>query len=241
LRFESRRLFTALVRDISERKALEKEVLDVAAQEQRRIGQDLHDSVGQELTGLGLVAESLLESLAKQAHPDQELAVMLAGGVKRIFAQIRALSRGLIPLEVNADELAGALRQLAANIAASSDVKCTFSGGGLNEWDDNFGATHLYRIAQEAVTNALKHARAKHIRISLESTGQDATLSVTDDGVGLGDPAADSQGIGLRIMRYRADLINAVLSIDAVKGRGTSVTCTYVTDKNHEPKQEGRN
>ena len=232
LQFEHRRLFTGLIRDISDRKVLEKEVLEIAALEQRRIGQELHDSVGQELTGLGLLAGSLAEALDERSDPNHQLAIKLATGVKRIFGQIRSLSHGLFPPNVRAASLPKALAQLAVGINSHSNIHCTYQGANLPPWDDDFAATHLYRIAQEAVNNATKHASAKHIRISLEISGPRATLEVSDDGVGIQDRDTAGDGVGLRIMRYRADLIKAAFSIEPATGGGIVVRCTFMMDQN---------
>src|SRR5262249_39852934 len=107
-------------------------------------------------------------------------------------------------------------------------------GEPLHGGQDGFAATQLFRIAQEAVNNALKHARARNIRIGLVPDGRHATLEVTDDGIGIREPAATNSGIGLRIMRYRADLINAALTIQKGDKGGTKVSCTFFLEQPHE-------
>ncbi len=131
--------------------------MEIADEERRRIGHDLHDQIGQELTGLGLLAETLAESLGAQGSTDRDLARRIAKGLKQAILGLRAASRGLIPVEINSGGLMSALAQLADRISAETSVKCLFSSADNVLVDDNVIATHLYRIAQEAVTNALKH------------------------------------------------------------------------------------
>ena len=220
--------------DVTDRKALETEVLEIAAGEQRRIGQDLHDTAGQELTALGLMADSLAAALADHAPAEAPLAAKIVQGLRRTLGQVRAMSRGLIPVEVSAHGLMAALADLAARIHGESGVKCAFACEDLVLVEDNSTATHLYRIAQEAVSNALKHGQAGHVEIGLAVAGDRLTLRVADDGVGMraqGHVAAEGQG--LRIMRYRADLIRASLSIESQAQSGTVVTCTLSEGANH--------
>ena len=222
----SRRLFTGVVRDVGERKALEKELLEIAAAEQRRIGQDLHDSVGQELTGLGLMAEELVDRLEEHSRAEAGLAGKVSGGLKRTLGQVRALSRGLIPVDVDAGGLMAALSELAARVTGQGGAACTFTCAEPVPVGDNVQATHLYRITQEAVTNALRHGRARHIDVSLRPDGPHILLEVRDDGDGIRDQDPKGRGAGLRTMRHRASLIGASLIITAAgPGGGTVVTC----------------
>lgn len=223
----NQRLFTGMIRDISERRALEKELSEVVAEEQRRIGQDLHDSVGQELTGIGLVAASLVDSLAKTSPPDGELAAKIAKGVNRVLAQVRTLSQGLVPVEVDAAGLMTALAELCVRMRDHSGVSFAFSCDRPVPIEDNLTARQFYRIAQEAITNALRHAQPRHIHVTLEEADDHTiTLSVQDDGVGIQTQTPAGTGMGLRIMRYRAGLINATLNVTPAGGGGTLVTCT---------------
>jgi PAS domain S-box-containing protein len=220
------RLFTGIIRDISERKELQKRILEVAAEEQRRIGHDLHDDVGQELTGLGLFAATARTALQRGALPQaQEMTDKLVEGVKRTLGKVRALSRGLNPVEVDSEGLMSALTELAARTSEAGGVTCTFSCPQPLRFGDNAVATHLFRIAQEATSNAVKHGRAAHVDIALIEEGGVVSLSVRDDGTGI-DLAGRSEGLGLRIMRYRADLIHAKFIIESPAKGGTVVSCT---------------
>jgi two-component system CheB/CheR fusion protein len=230
---DGRTLYTAIVRDVSERLALEREVLEVAAAEQRRIGQDLHDSVGQELTGLGLMAESLIEALPDGSQPAARTAQKIADAVRRALKQVRALSRGLTPVEVAAEGLMLALAELAERTREVSGRNCTFVCEEPVLLEDNRTATHLYHIAQEAVANALKHSQARNIEIRLEADESTLTLSVRDDGVGPPPRPDEGEGMGLKIMRYRAGLINAELSVAPAPGGGTLVSCVLMRGGSH--------
>jgi two-component system CheB/CheR fusion protein len=237
---QGRRKFTGAIRDISARKQLEREVLEVATLEQRRIGQALHDSTGQELTALGLLAETLTESLTQQASSAAPLAVKVREGLKRVLAQVRGYSRGLIPVDVDSRGLRAALSELATRTSEIHGVNCTFDCEGHVDVEDNHTATHLYHIAQEAVTNALRHAQARQIVIRLEGNGKMLTLSVSDDGVGLlPAPSVDSKGMGLKIMHYRAGLIQARLNVESAQPSGTLVTCTLSKGAANDQEQEG--
>ncbi len=236
----NRRLFTGILRDVTERKALEREVLEIAAAEQRRIGHDLHDTAGQELTALSLMADSLVAALEDRSPADVPLAAKIVQGLRRTLRQVRALSRGLVPVAVSSHGLMAALADLAARINEESGVTCTFACEDAVAVEDNNTATHLYRIAQEAVSNALKHSQAKHLEVGLEFTDGLLTLRIADDGVGMRDQGAKSEGQGLRIMRYRADSIRAILSIESPARGGTGgtlVTCTLSESISHDAKQ----
>jgi signal transduction histidine kinase len=220
-----------LLADISARKALEREVLGIAAEEQRRIGQELHDGMGQELTGLGLMAQGLVEALADKSLPEVKTAIWIADGLGRALGQVRWLSKGLIPAEVDGRRLRAVLAELTTRTGELNGTSCAFQCDEPFEVLDNPTATHLARIAQEAITNALKHGHARQIVVSLESRGSSLALKILDDGVGIVDPGEESQGVGLRIMHHRANLIGADLSVGPVHGGGTLVTCTLLRER----------
>jgi PAS domain S-box-containing protein len=230
--FEDRgqKMFTGVLRDLSARKALEREVLEVATLEQRRIGRELHDTTAQELTALGLLADRLVVALREKSPAESQIAAKMAEGVRRALGQVRAVSRGLIRVELDAAGLMSALEELAKQTMELHRVTCTFACKKRVRLLDNQTATQLYMIAREAVTNALKHARARNIGISLEGYDRLILLSIMDDGIGVPASAADSSGMGLRIMRYRAGLINASLSVEKTEGSGTVVNCKLTNE-----------
>lgn len=212
--------------DITERKRLEQEVLEVAAAQQRQIGQELHDGTGQELTGLCMLADNLADNLKEKGLGEEQLARRISQRLREALGQVRLLSRGLVPVEVDAEGLMAALTDLTARISELHAIRCTFDYAEPVLFDDNNTATQLYRIAQEAITNALKHGEPACVRVSLEARGHYITLKITDDGVGMPDGEEAREGVGLRIMRYRAGQIGAQLSVHAGPNGGTVVSCT---------------
>lgn len=215
---------SAITRDITERKLLQRQVLETAAREQQRIGQDLHDGIGQELTGLAMIAEQLTCELSQRGKKEAERAERLVVGLEQALAHVRHLSRDLIPLELDADGLIVALSELAANTSEIHSVVCAFECDEPAPSVSAPAAAHLYRLAQEAVTNALKHGRARQITIKLADDGRLTTLRIADDGCGF-SPTKKTTGSGLRIMRYRTDLLRAKLQIGPAHPRGTQVIC----------------
>jgi PAS domain S-box-containing protein len=225
----------AIGRDVSEqkraeqsRKELEKQVIDAATDEQRRIGQDIHDGIGQELTGLRYMAQTHAESLAQQSSPDAKTAERMTVWLATVQEQLRAIIRQLVPVEVDQLGLVAALRGLAKQTQESHDLACEFQCPQPVTVADAALATHLYRIVQEAVMNAVRHAQAAHIRIELIEDDATLRLQVTDDGVGIRSTAEKSSGIGLRSMAYRAGLIGATFVVAARKQGGTQVICTVL-------------
>jgi signal transduction histidine kinase len=215
-----------IARDVSERNELQAEVLRVAEEEQRRIGQELHDSVQQELTGLGLLAQIVFEKLAAGAMPDVKQAERVAKGIAQSNRRVRLLSRGLIPVEVDAQGLMAALAELAKRTQELCGPNCRFTCRQPVELADSHTATQLYRIAQEAVNNVVKHAQAGELRIDLTRQRNQLILRIIDDGIGIRTQKPDLPGTGLHIMAYRAGLIGGTVVVARNHPTGTSVTCT---------------
>jgi two-component system CheB/CheR fusion protein len=232
---EHLKLFTGIHRDLTERKRLEREVVEAASQEQRRIGQDLHDTVAQELTALNLLARDLAEDLRTDPAHAARLVGQMGRGLQRSQDELRAVLRGLLPVAVDSEGLMAALADLCDRTRQEGKVACTFDCPAPVAVADNLTATHLYLIAQEAVHNAVKHARARQVRIRLTDEERLA-LSVQDDGTGMPAAPTENQGLGLRIMRNRAAIIGAALTIGPARPTGTVVTCA-LPRKNHEPEQ----
>jgi two-component system, LuxR family, sensor kinase FixL len=221
------RTFTGIIRDISDRTELQKHILEIAAEQDRRIGQELHDNVQQQLTGLGMLAKSLANVLEKQARPEFGKAERLAQGLADVTKITHLLARGLIPVEIDSQGLHAALTELAENTQEIYGVECRFRGLESLTLADNFVATHLFRIAQEAITNALKHGRANTIEIVLERRAERIALVVLDNGIGINVNDKNTSGKGLRIMQYRAGLIGATLDIKPGVKSGTKITCSF--------------
>jgi two-component system sensor kinase FixL len=223
---EGNKIFAAIVRDISDRRVLEKEILKVSELEQRRIGQDLHDGLGQMLTGIGLMSQAFARRLEKIDEKAAEDAREITALVREADEQARGLARGLVPVEVEEKGLATALARLVQNVSNMFGVECELEiSESVPMWDAS-RATHLFRIAQEAVSNAVRHGHAKHVHVSFVSGGGYIRLRVIDNGVGFGKPAHRDSGMGINIMRYRARIIGGTLDIRSTPGEGVRIMCT---------------
>jgi two-component system, LuxR family, sensor kinase FixL len=221
------RSFTGIVRDISYKRQLERELLRISEQERRRIGQDLHDGLGQMLTGIGLIAQNLARSLEKKGIPEAPDVAEIARLIKEADQQARNLARGLVPIEFHSNGLSIALERLAANATNLFGIPCSFEEiGDRVHVDDSAVATHLYRIAQEATNNAAKHSEANQIKMMLAAGQGQLRLRVQDNGKGISKRQSDSVGMGLNIMKYRAQMIGAALDLRSSPSDGTVITCT---------------
>ena len=207
----------------------EEHLLMIADEIRQDIAQDLHDNVGQELTGLGLMAATLAEMLSPAETPAGKLAAGVVATVKHAHDTVRGLSRGMLPLELEDGLLVVALEQLAVATSASPRIKCEATCSQPDLVFDSRVSTHLYRIAQEAVANALRHSGAHSIRITLAGENGEITLGIEDDGTGPPSEAVQAGGMGLRTMRYCAGLIGGKLEIGSRSGGGTQVVCRVAT------------
>jgi len=226
VRLDDRRIFTGFVRDISERKRLEKEILEISDREQRRIGHDLHDGLCQQLAGIELMSQVLEQKVAARSKSDAARAAEISRHVREAISYTRSLARGLSPVMLDAEGLMAALQELAANTGRIFRVTCVFECDPPVLIHDHSAATHLYRIAQEAVSNALNHGKARHIRICLKCAGGRNILSVKDDGSGIPKVLPENKGMGLRIMQYRAGMIGGATMVERDLEGGTSVICS---------------
>ena len=204
---------------------LEREVLEISEGERRRIGHDLHDSLGQRLTAASMTTNAFISVLKADAPALAERGEHLGRQLREAIAEVRSLSHGLAPVTLVDDGLIVALTSLAENTSRGGTVRCVFDCPGPVRIADAEIADHLYRIAQEAVNNALKHAAPSEIRIALECRDHALVLEVDDDGEGLGETMPPVDGIGLRVMRYRARLIDGDLGIGSPPAGGTRISC----------------
>ena len=214
-----------LIRDITDQRRLEAEILQATETERQRLGRDLHDSLGQALTAIGYLADAVREDLARAKRPEADDVRKLGRLIGQTAADAHALARGLLLADVKRGGLAAALQELAFRTQELFGIACRYAGPGSLPPLDVQAAGQLYRIAQEAATNAAKHGRAKHIEIRLAKERRGLLLSVRDSGRGLPARKKSAPGLGLDIMRYRAGLIGATLSIDSQPRRGTTVNC----------------
>lgn len=213
--------------DMTERKRLEKAILEISAREQRRIGQDLHDGLGQHLTGIAFMTKAHEQKLAEKSLPEAADAAKVVHLVNQAIDKTRELARGLLPVMSDAHGLMSALQQCANEAREVFGVTVRFQCERPVLMHDVTAATHLYHIAQEALNNAIKHGRAKHVLISLSCADEHGRLTIRDNGTGIRDLSGHSSGMGLHIMRYRARMIGGSLEIARDEPQGTAVTCVF--------------
>lgn len=221
-----RRVFTGFVRDISDRRRMEQEISQVVESEQRRIGQDLHDGVCQYLAGVGLTVQALDRGPGSRVTLERAKLAQIAAGLREVTEQARRIARGLCPVVLESEGLEVALRELASGTTALFGIRTEFRPLTPIQIDDHTITTHLYRIAQEAVNNAVKHSGATRIEIQLRSDPLRLVLAVRDDGRGIGEELRRSSGMGLRIIQYRAGIIGGTLGVQRHPEGGTEVVCT---------------
>lgn len=211
--------------DVTEEKRLRNEVVTASEQERQRVGQDLHDSVGQDLTGVGYLAESLAGRLAAEGSPCSDEARQIADLIQKACDEVRSVARGLCPVEVREGGLVDAVRDLAEQTREIYGIACHFECPGPVPVDDLAAASDLYRIVQEAVNNAVRHGDPERITIRLSAGDGTIALAVEDDGVGLPEERDPEAGMGLRVMQYRAHRIGGVLEAKRRPDGGTAVSC----------------
>jgi PAS domain S-box-containing protein len=213
--------------DITERKGLEEAILEISAREQRRIAQDLHDGLGQHLTGIAFMSKVLEQKLSDKAMPEAVEAAQIVKMVNQAIDNTRQLARGLHPVAAEPLGLMSALKKWASEVEALFHISCSFrSEKPLPIHDVNL-ATHLYRIAQEAVNNAIRHGKSGKIVIALSRKNGAGMLTIQDDGEGFPTNPAGPPGVGLSIMNYRADMIGGSLKVQPNEERGITVTCVF--------------
>jgi signal transduction histidine kinase len=221
-----RRQWIAMLRDITERKRLERELLEISERERRHLGGDLHDGLGQHLHGLAYLAELLQKGLEEDASPRAAEASQLSKYLHEALAMTRSLARGLQPVDAEPQGLMLALRELAERTRGVYRVDCQFECRSPVLIHLHSAANHLYRIAQEAVNNAVKHGKPTRIRIQLKATPARIILGVRDNGVGIRRRTKPGRGMGLHVMQYRADALGGSLLVQRHPEGGTDVVCT---------------
>jgi glucose-6-phosphate-specific signal transduction histidine kinase len=216
----------ALTQEMQERRRLEEELLEASEREQRRIGHDLHDSLCQHLTGTALAGQVLGQRLTDKSLPEAAAANQIVELVEEAIDLTRTLARGLHPAEMQSERFVDNFQELATGTSERFKISCKFECPQTILLHDASTITHLYRIAQEAISNSVRHGKARHINIGLDSADNETVLTVTDDGTGLRKKTQPSNGMGLRIMAYRASMIGGTFDIESLPDHGTRVTCT---------------
>lgn len=220
-----------IARDVTERRRLEKEILEISTREQHRIGHDLHDGVCQQLAGIALLADTLADRLADERRPESAEARKITELVHQTNAQTRGVARGLFPVRIEENGLASALEELAQNAGVFFKTRCEFSCETPVAIRDHAVAHHVFYIAQEAILNAARHGKAQVIEVKLSpAEGGGSLLTVRDDGVGLGNAELETRGMGIRIMKYRARMIGADLQVGPGAKGGVEVLCRFASE-----------
>jgi signal transduction histidine kinase len=209
-----------------EKEELQKELLHRAEAEQRRIGQDLHDTLGQQLLSIYFLCIVHKKKLTSRSIPEASDAAQIEELLNQAKTNLRKLSRGLYSADFESQGLGGAIKDMAENVREMSSIPCRFEGDTALRLPERSVSEHLYKLAQEAVSNAVKHSFAKTITVSLARNDHQVVLTVRDDGVGLSPSADEAGGLGLRTMRYRANVIGASLEVRPHEQGGTIVTCS---------------
>lgn len=223
-----------LRQEFKRRRRLEKEILDISEREQRRIGQELHDSIGQQLTGIAIMSKVLERKLDIKSLSESADAREITKLVNEAVKQARGLAKGLHPVDLDRDGLTSSLQELAATTEQLFGIRCTFNCDRPVPIDDAAAAAHLYRIAQEAVTNAIKHGKAENIIIRLGPGSDMPVLSIESDGADFPDVPPKGKGMGLKIMDHRAEMIDGSLEVRRGAAGGTIVTCAFPNKKTRE-------
>lgn len=231
----AQRIFTGIIRDITRRRELEQQIIQISEYERQRIGQELHDALGSQLTGIGLICNHLVRQMKAEDEALSEELAEVARQVKEADYLARNIARGLVPVAPEPGGLLQALRRLADTANKVYGVSCEFKGDEAALVKNYVKSTHLYRIAQEALNNAVKHGKAGQVRIHLAAVEPNAVeLAISDDGIGFPEHLPEERGIGVRTMHYRANLIGGSLKIARRPDAGTGVTCYLPNIDNDE-------
>ncbi|HKW28755.1 MAG TPA: PAS domain S-box protein [Verrucomicrobiae bacterium] len=214
----------SMARNITERKRLEREILEISNREQRRIGHDLHDGVCQQLAAIAYRMDIMADQLQEKGLAESSEVEKIGGLVNETITQTRRVARGLFPVRLEENGLVSAIEEFAANAESLFNIQCQFSCDKLFLGVENSVSLHLYYIIQEAVLNAVKHGKATRIQISITHDLDHFVLAIRDNGTGFQSPGS-STGMGIRIMRYRSSVIGSTLDLKSTPGQGTQITC----------------
>ena len=225
-RSRGQRRFAGFVRDISERKLLERQLLMISEREQTRIGMDLHDDLGQQITAMSIINDVMCNRLKSRDAPEAATAARLAELLYDARGQVRRIARGLHPVEADPKGLMAAIELHLASVAKASGPECSLECPVPVLMADNDTATHLFRIVQEAVHNAVRHGRPKRITVRLQRMDQHVVLEIDNDGHVVSDVTDEEvQGLGLRTMRYRSEAMKGVFEMRHPATGGTLIRC----------------
>lgn len=219
------RILAGIIRDLSKRRELEHRLIEIGNEERRRIGRDLHDGLGQMLTGIRMLAESLARKLHANAVPGAEEVKEIAEMINEADGIARSIARDMIQVEIEKKGLEVAVDELCRKIEKMTGVTCKLNIGKDFEFENQSRALHLYRIIQEAINNSLKHGKANSIDIQILEHDHHISVEIQDDGVGFSDRPSDHDGKGIQIMKHRARMMGGNLDLLRTEGNLTMVRC----------------
>lgn len=226
--WEGDRIYTSVVNDISERRRLEREILRISEEERQNLGQDLHDGLGQMLTGIHLISKNLAHKLESNGIRGADEVQEISNLIKEADDYAKALAHGLVHVDFKEEGLETALEQLAKQVEKLFNVNCSVNNKESINMHNEMQGMHLYRIAQESISNAVKHGKANNIKIDLKTENGSLKLSVKDDGIGFSESQKQKKktGMGINIMRYRANILSGRIEIIETENNETKVMCT---------------
>lgn len=223
--WEGNRIFAGIIKDLSVRRDLEKRILEIGNEERRRIGRDLHDGLGQMLTGIRMISENLARKLKANGVPGAEEVQEISDMIKEADEYTRTLSRDMVQVDLEKKGLSVALQNTCERVEKMAGIACKYIESGDIEIDNHTLALHLYRIVQEGLNNVIKHADAKNIQVRISKNDQHISLIIDDDGRGFDMNEAQFQGSGIQIMKYRAGIMGGILEIVRTEEDLTRIRC----------------
>jgi PAS domain S-box-containing protein len=224
---KGKEIFHANIRDITERKMLQNEIINIIDIEQQRLGENLHDGLGQDLTGIAFLCNALTKKLKELKLDEADRAEEITGEVYRVITMLRNLSHELYPPNLVENEITYTLSDFASKTGTLFGITCTFEHDPDLVITDIFVSAQVYYIVREAVHNAIKHGNAGRIIIKLTTEADKVNLTVEDNGTGLPDAGERKKGLGLRIMAYRMESIHGTFGITRNRSGGTTVYCVF--------------
>jgi two-component system sensor kinase FixL len=228
LNLAGRKIYTGIVRDITEERRLEKEVMRISEHERHRIGQDLHDGLGQMLSGIGLLSRHMVKRLKAESHYLSADMEEIADLLKESDDFSRNLAHGLVKIDLDRGGFNAALEELVRQSVRLFRISCEFKASNEINLNERTSAEHLYRIIQEGINNAVKHGQADHVVVSALENRSFLRFQIKDNGIGFPANWREKEGMGVRIMEYRARLIGAHIDISNNINKGATITCTLL-------------
>src|SRR5262249_37554808 len=217
--------YVGAITDMTELRRLEREILEISEREQQRIGQDLHDDLCQQLVAIQYTAAALKRDLLHAEKPIADASAEIVDLMKDAVVRTRQMARNIFPVQLDQAGLTSALQEMAEKSSRLFGIQCRLNCSSPVLLEDLTTGAHLFRIAQEALSNAVRHGHATEVAITLESEPHQLMLTIQDNGIGLPAVPVDSDGMGIHIMHYRSRMIGATLQIESSPGNGTLVRC----------------